>query len=124
MQEDNSKPDRVFWLQGWEGKTQQGRLYRSDIVAYIKLQEEYVNGEVVGIKLYEKSAKNNSYTVQFIVNTGNDVPTSYENREEMKKEFDNKHGTTAFVEGKLFKEDMHSGPELRFNPDDIKKGEI
>ena len=48
------KKDRVYWLQGWEGRVMQGGLYRSDIAAVIKLQEQYINGHVVGIKISEK----------------------------------------------------------------------
>ena len=118
------KNEKTFWLQDFKGRAVPGALYRSDIAAKIKLAEEHINGNVVGIKLYEKTENKASYTIQFIIDTDERVPTTYENKKEMKKQFDDKHGTVAFVEGKLFEEDLHSGPELEFNSDDIKKGKI
>ena len=97
--------DRTYWLQGYEGNCRQGAVYRSDIAAVIKLQETHIDGNVVGIKISEKDSNKANYTIQFIISTGDRVATNYENKEEMIKEFDDKHGTTTFVEGKLFKED-------------------
>ena len=95
--------EKVFWLQGWEGRVVQGSIYRSDIAGKIKLEETHMNGHVVGIKLYPKSTGNN-YTVQFIINTNDEAATNYENKEEMIKQFADKNGNTSFIEGKLFKE--------------------
>ena len=92
--------EKVFWLQGWEGRVVQGSVYRSDIAGKIKLEETHMNGNVVGIKLYPKSTGNN-YTVQFIINTNDQAATNYENKEEMVKQF-KKHTNTEFDEGKLF----------------------
>ena len=106
MQKDMKKPDRVYWLQGGQGRVIQGGLYRSDIAAVIKLAEQHINGHVVGIKISEKKSGKPDYTIQFIVNTGEQVATNYENKEEAKKQFNDKHRTTAFVEGKLFEENQ------------------
>ena len=104
MQENNDKLEKIFWLQGYEGRVVQGNLYRSDIAAIIKLQEDHSPGHVVGIKISEKKSGKPDYTIQFIINTGDDVPTRYENKQEMKDHFDRKHGTTEFNKGKLFDE--------------------
>ena len=112
------KEYRVYWLQGWEGRVMQGGLYRSDIAAVIKLQEQHINGHVVGIKISEKDFDKGSYTIQFIINTEDQIATNYENKEDMNKQYDDKHRTTAFVEGKLFQEDMSSGPDLQFKDED------
>ena len=95
------KEDRVYWLQGWEGRVMQGGLYRSDIAAVIKLAEQHINGNVVGIKISEKKSGKPDYTIQFIVNTGEQVATNYENKKEMIKQF-KKHNDTEFDDGKLF----------------------
>ena len=120
------KIEKTFWLQDFKGRAVPGALYRSDIAAKIKLAEEHINGNVVGIKLYERSKDKASYTVQFIINTEERVPTTYENKEEMLKEYKNNHSNKSFKEGKLFEEEIeiHSGPELQFNPNNIKKEKI
>ena len=59
---------------------------------------------MVGIKISEKDFDKGSYTIQFIINTEDQIATNYENKDEMKKQYDDKHRTTAFVEGKLFEE--------------------
>jgi len=84
----------------------QGGLYRSDIAAVIKLAEQHITGNVVGIKISEKQSGKPDHTIQFIVNTEDEIATNYENKEEMNKQYDDKHRTTAFVEGKLFKENQ------------------
>ena len=99
------KEDKTFWLQGYEGNCRQGAIYRSDIAAVIKLQEEHINGHVVGIIIRAKDLKTSNHNIQFIIDTGDKIPTNYESRGEMMKEYDDKYGTTAFVEGKLFKEE-------------------
>ena len=99
------KDDKTFWLQGYEGSCKQGAIYRSDIAAVIKLQEEHINGHVVGIIIRAKDLKKSSHNIQFIIDTGDRIATNYENKEEMLKEYDDKYGTNAFVEGKLFKEE-------------------
>ena len=99
------KDDKTFWLQGYEGNCRQGAIYRSDIAAVIKLQEEHINGHVVGIIIRAKDLKTSNHNIQFIIDTGDRIATNYENKEEMTKEYDDKYGTTAFVEGKLFKEE-------------------
>ena len=99
------KEDKTFWLQGYEGNCRQGAIYRSDIAAVIKLQEEHINGHVVGIIIRAKDLNASNHNIQFIIDTGDRIATNYENKEEMIKEYDDKYGTTAFVEGKLFKEE-------------------
>ena len=97
--------NRTFWLQGFKGSCIQGAIYRSDIAAIIKLQEEHINGHVVGISISEKDSDKASYTIQFIISTDDRIATNYKNKKEMVKEYDDKYGTTAFVEGKLFEEE-------------------
>ena len=99
------KEDRVYWLQGWEGRVIQGGLYRSDIAAVIKLQEQHINGHVVGIKISEKESGKDNYTIQFIINTEDQIATNYENKKEMNKQFKDKHDTNEITDGKLFDED-------------------
>ena len=99
------KEDKTFWLQGYEGSCKQGAIYRSDIAAVIKLQEEHINGHVVGIIIRAKESGSPNHSIQFIVHTDDRIATNYENKEEMVKEYDDKYGTTAFVEGKLFEEE-------------------
>tara|TARA_R110002012_G_scaffold282181_3_gene471865 strand:+ start:265 stop:669 length:405 start_codon:yes stop_codon:yes gene_type:complete len=109
--------NKTYWLQGYEGNCRQGAVYRSDIAAVIKLQEAHIDGNVVGIKISEKDSNKASYTIQFIVSTDDRAATNYENKKEMIKEFDDKHGTTTFVEGKLFEDedddDLFTDPRMK-----------
>ena len=103
MKEDKKAYSATFWLQGYNGRVKEGRLYNSDIGARIKMQEKLKGKRVIGIKIYENNLGN--CNVNFIYGANVTVATRHSSVDGMKADFDQTYGVVEFKNGRLIQEE-------------------
>ena len=103
MKESKEVYNATFWLQGYNGRVKEGRLYNSDIGARIKMQEKIKGKKVIGIRIYENNYGN--CNVNFIYSTNDNVASRHSSVDGMKADFDQTYGVVEFKNGRLIQEE-------------------